>query len=86
MTGVYVFWCRENNKCVYVGKASERPIQARLREHWRRSHNETLRLWIQAFGDYLDICYVPVEHGRITRLERRLIRLWNPEANVQHKL
>ena len=82
--GVYAFWCRTNGKCIYVGKARERPIRERLREHWNRSHNESLRLWLEAFGEILDVCYISVERGKIDALERRLIRMWNPEANVQY--
>ena len=41
MVGVYAFWCRDNKKCIYVGKAKMRPIKIRLLEHWRGSHNET---------------------------------------------
>ena len=84
--GVYAFWYRGSGKCVYVGRASDQPIRNRLQQHWRKSHNETLRLWIQAYGSHLDICYAQVEQNRIKALERRLIRLWNPEANVHHKL
>lgn len=83
--GVYAFWDRRSGKCVYVGMAAGQPIKNRLLQHWKGSHNETLRLWIQAYGSYLDICYAPIERGRIEVLERRLIRRWKPEANVQHK-
>ena len=85
IVGVYAFWCRGNGKCIYVGKASEQSIGHRLRQHWRRSHNRTLHLWIQAFGDQLDVCYASVDRQRIGTVERRLIRLLNPDANVQYK-
>ena len=85
VVGVYAFWYRHSGKCVYVGRASDQPIKDRLRQHWRSSHNEILRLWIQAYGSHLDICYAQVEKSKIGALERRLIRLWSPEANVQHK-
>ena len=85
LIGVYAFWHRNSGKCVYVGMASAQPIRNRLRQHWNRSHNETLRLWIQSYGSDLDVCYAQVEETRIEALERRLIRLWNPEANVQHR-
>ena len=83
--GVYAFWYRRSGKCVYVGRASDQPIRDRLRQHWRWSHNVILRLWIQVYGSHLDICYAHVEQSKIETLERRLIRLWSPEANVQHK-
>ena len=83
--GIYAIWCRHNGKCIYVGEASKRSIGERLGDHWRKSHNQTLQLWIRAFGSDLDLCYASVEKPRIAVAERRLIRLWNPEANVQHK-
>ena len=84
ISGVYAFWCRENEKCVYVGQAADQSIKERLRQHWCGSHSETLNLWIQAFGEHLDVCYMVVEPSKIDRLEKRLIRLWRPEVNVQH--
>ena len=84
IVGVYAFWCRDNGKCIYVGQASDRPIRDRLREHWRGSHNETLKLWIQAFGENLDVCYTPTVRDKIDTYERRLIKAWKPEANKQH--
>lgn len=81
--GVYAVWCRENGKCIYVGKAKDRPIRERLKEHWRGSHNETLELWIRAFGEKLDLCFAAADKGRIDTLERRLIRALRPEANRQ---
>ena len=84
--GVYAFWCRDNAKCIYVGqsKRGNHSIKDRLNAHWRNSHNQTLKLWIQAFGSHLDICYMSVETGKIDALERRLIKAWKPEANIQH--
>ena len=84
--GVYAFWCRDTAKCIYVGKAVKQPIQDRLRNHWRGSHNETLKLWISAFGENLDICYVRAKPNKISNFERRLIRIWRPEANIQLNL
>ena len=84
MVGVYAFWFRLTGRCIYVGQASEQPIRARLRQHWRGSHNKMLRLWIAAYGEYLDVCFAPVARNRIHAIERRLIRQWRPEANVQH--
>ena len=83
--GVYAFWCRDTGKCIYVGKAFDAPIRERLLKHWRGSHNEILRLWIQVFGDDLIICYKEVDAALICRLENRLIRKWKPEANILNK-
>ena len=82
--GVYAFWCRDNGKCIYVGKAKDSPIRSRLNDHWRGSHNEILKLWIQAFGGNLDVCYMTAERSKIDTLEKRLIKAWKPEANEQH--
>lgn len=82
--GLYGFWCRTTGKCIYVGKAEKRPIRTRLLEEWRDSHNKTLRRWISAFGDYLEVCYLPVaRRDRIDRMETMLIRAWSPEANIK---
>ena len=77
--GVYAFWYRVNGRCVYVGMATN--IKERLRTHWRNSHNKKLKQWIRAFGGSMDICYLPVNYGRIRRVERRLIKMWRPETN-----
>ena len=80
--GVYAFWCRDTGKCIYVGQAQCEPIRERLLKHWRGSHSQRLRWWIQAFGDNLTICYREVEAGTIDRLELRLIKRWNPDVNI----
>lgn len=84
LTGVYAFWYRRTGRCVYVGQAAEQTIRERLMQHWRRSHNEMLNLWMKAYRNSLDVCYAPVEKRRIATMERRLIRRWKPETNVQH--
>ena len=84
VSGVYAFWCRDNGKCIYVGQAKDRPIKKRLTEHWRDSHNDILKLWIRVFGRNLDVCYMSAESSKIDTLERRLIKAWKPEANIQH--
>lgn len=83
--GVYAFWCRTNGKCIYVGKAERQSIRVRLMQEWRNSHNENLSLWIKSFGEFLDICYLPVKDGKINKMETRLIKMWRPETNIQHR-
>ena len=82
--GIYAFWYRRTGRCVYVGQADKQTIKQRLQQHWRESHNDPLNLWIKAYGSLLDVCYAPVEKHRIRTAERRLIRRWKPETNVQH--
>lgn len=86
MVGLYGFWCRKNGRCIYIGKAKEQPIRERLLQHWKGSHNETLNLWIEAFGNYLDICYLPISRQNIIdKMETELIRKWNPEADKSRR-
>lgn len=82
--GVYGFWCRTNGRCIYVGKAEKQPIKTRLRQEWANSHNPALKQWIAAFGEFLEVCYLPVKNrGKIDRMETMLIRAWSPEANIK---
>lgn len=84
LTGVYAFWYRRTGRCVYVGKASEQTVRKRLHQHWRGSRNEALNLWMKAYGNFLDVCYAPVERHRVAAMERRLIKRWKPETNILH--
>jgi len=83
LRGVYIIWCPKTKACIYVGQAKDQPIRERLLQHWSGSHNETLKLWIKAFGKYLDVCFKPCATNRIDTLERRLIKAWKPQANRQ---
>ena len=80
--GVYAFWCRTNGKCIYVGKAEKQSVKTRLKQEWRDSHNANLNLWIKSFSEFLDVCYLSVNNGKIDQMETRLIRMWHPETNV----
>jgi len=90
--GLYVFICREKQRCIYVGKAVDQSIKARLSNHWSRSHNKSLRLWIKSFGDFLYVRYCPIpdtdtEQGRhlVDSLENQLIKASKPKVNIQLK-
>ena len=79
--GVYAFLCRTNGKCVYVGQSAS-SIKNRLMQHWNGASSPPgLQLWIRAFGEHLDICYMPVESSKIDRTEDLLIQMWHPEIN-----
>ena len=85
--GVYGFWRRESGRCIYIGKA-EKSLRQRVKQEWDNSHNPKLKSWIRCFGESLEICYLPVPHdkiGRVDSLETRLIRIWNPETNINKK-
>ena len=83
--GVYAFWFRSTGKCIYVGESTKQTIKMRLHQHWRGSHSAKLQLWMQAYGEDLNVCYAPVARNRIKKLEQRLIERWIPEANDRHK-
>ncbi|MYB40384.1 hypothetical protein F4X86_03930 [Candidatus Saccharibacteria bacterium] len=84
--GLYAFWLRDKKKCVYVGQSTNQTIRQRLRQHWHHSSNEELRDWLRNFGEFLDLCVYPHlgPTERIRRMERALIRKWQPHANRQH--
>ena len=77
---IYVFWSVSKSKAVYVGK-TDREVGTRLREHRRHSHNATLRSWITYASEDLMVCYVSTHEKLLLKLERRLIRHFDPEAN-----
>ena len=83
--GVYAFWCRTRRKFIYVGKTEKQTIRERLRQHWRKSHNERLNLWLRAFGEHLDICWWQVPEHKISKVEDILIKMLLPETNDPHK-
>ena len=78
--GVYVFWSESRSRAIYVGETS-RQIRKRLLEHFHQSHNSTLRTWIRWWQQDLRMCYVSVSEKHARKLERRLIRLLDPQAN-----
>ena len=89
MFGVYSIWCSKNKQCIYVGMAApQSSIKKRLHDHWKGGHNDMLWLWIKAFGDHLEVCYIPMDSciASIRELEEQLISLWNPKTNIQHNL
>ena len=84
MKGVYGFWYRTTGRCLYIGQAKEQPIKNRLKQHWYRSHNAKLRQWIKAFGQHIEICYMPVNSAIMDKTEKRLIKALRPETNQTH--
>lgn len=78
--GIYGFWFKR--RCIYVGKAAEQPIAIRLVQHWKGSHNQLLRNWIEAKGKELKIAYKYIpEIAKIDILERYCINKYQPETN-----
>ena len=76
--GVYAFWCSDT--CLYVGM-SDHSIRGRLTEHWNACENPVLKDWLDAYAKYVEICYLEKPRN-IGRLEEKLIRKWNPKANI----
>lgn len=81
---VYLFWSKSSARYVYVGK-TERTLSERLREHRRNCENSILRSWLRYAPDDLIICYVACPAKLVFKLERRLIRQFDPDANKDHK-
>jgi len=82
--GVYAIWCKPTGKCIYVGHTA-RNLRQRLVEHWGLQTNKTLARWITVFGDYLILCYHRCNESQAKRIESRLIKTWQPEANKDLK-
>ncbi len=81
---VYAFWSKSKESHVYIGK-TDRPLPQRLREHRRSSDNPTLRAWIKYAPEDLVVCYVVCPAALVLKLERRLIRRFDPDGNREHK-
>ena len=81
---VYLFWSISTANYVYIGK-TVRSLPERLREHRLDCDNPTLRAWIRYAPEDLIVCYIACPASLVLKLERRLIRLLDPEANVDHK-
>ena len=81
---VYSFWSKSKESHVYIGK-TDRTLAQRLREHWRGSTNPTLRAWIKYAPSDLLVCYVACPATVVLKLERRLIRQFDPAGNREHK-
>lgn len=81
---VYLFWSESKACCVYVGK-TKRSLQQRLREHWLHCDNPMLHVWIHSDPEDLKVCYISCQASDVLKLERRLIRRLDPNANKEHK-
>lgn len=81
---VYFFWSIDLNDFIYIGE-TERTLSERLREHWRKSENQMLRTWIKYDRDDLIVCYLTCPSDLVKKLERRLIRQFDPNANKNLK-
>ena len=78
--GVYGVWF--GKRCLYVGKAENQPIAARLTQHWRSTHNPELADWLSAKGSELRVAYIAVDDkSKIHCMERMYIRRYQPLTN-----
>ena len=78
--GVYGIWYKRH--CIYVGKAVQQTIADRLRQHWSRTHNEALQMWIDAEGPNLKVAFLAIDDcKRIECYERYFIGRFQPLAN-----
>lgn len=81
---IYLFWSKSKASYVYIGK-TERSLKERLHEHRLDCKNPVLRAWMRYAPDDLIFCYVACTAGIILKLERRLIRQFDPSANKDHR-
>jgi len=78
--GVYSIWTRR--VCIYVGKTDKQNLRSRLRQHYRNSHNESLRLWVNS-SHVLWFSYEVIGNDMaIAAIERNRIKQYAPLANV----
>ncbi len=86
--GIYGFWYKYNNRCIYIGKAKRQSIRNRIKQEYRHSHNSQLKTYIRRFRNFLEIRYLTVPCDKIrdiNKLEEKFIGLWNPETNITGK-
>lgn len=76
--GIYTLWFRR--RCLYVGQSLN--LRGRLTQHWHKSHNEELRLWIDAYRADLHFDYRATDPERLAHEEQRFIRRLHPETNI----
>ena len=77
--GVYR-WLGRGGRILYVGKSVR--VRSRLLSYFREDAGKTARMVAEAEAVSWD--YTPNEFAALFR-EMRLIRVWQPEYNVQHK-
>ena len=77
--GIYSVW--SNSLCIYVGKATEQSLQARLLTHYRKSHNEKLNAWINSSTPLCFSFEAMKNIGSIDARERNRIKQFAPITN-----
>lgn len=81
--GVYAIWYRK--WCIYVGKAKDQGVSERLEQHWSRCHNKLLKLWITAWPNEVEFCWISLPSQEIDNAEKILIKQLRPNANIKMK-
>lgn len=66
---------------VYLGGTVDQGIRARLLQHWSRSHNPRLALWLEALAGDLLFAYKLLPRDLVWYEEDRLIRKFCPFCN-----
>lgn len=77
--GIYGLWYEK--WCIYVGKGKDQDIQARLIQHWKKSHNEYLRAYIESEPSKIEFCYTIAARHTIDSLEMSTIDFLQPVTN-----
>lgn len=82
--GLYAIWYR--HRCLYVGQSDRQTVYDRLYRHLSDCHNENLRLWIRVKNGDLRFTSSKVGDDNVSAIngiETYLIRVLNPETNIQ---
>jgi excinuclease UvrABC nuclease subunit len=84
--GVYGF--RYRHYWVYIGSTEKQSLRKRLKDHWIKSHNSELSLWLEAKRKEVQIAYLPLKNSKsISKYEKLYIRKFQPLTNrVLYKL
>ncbi len=84
--GIYGFWYKYSNRCIYIGKAENQSIRMRVKQEYENSHNSQLNEWIEFFRNSLEIRYFSCDKTHdINKLEQEFTSLWDAETNLTNR-
>jgi excinuclease UvrABC nuclease subunit len=69
LPGIYRFYLRKI--CLYVGSTKRQTLKSRLLQHWKRTHNRRLSLWIACFGKTISVTYEVIEDKNLRTIREQ---------------
>lgn len=79
--GIYRFYL--GKICLYVGSAERQTLKSRLIQHWEKTHNRRLGLWIACFGKSISVTYEVIEERNLVKIREQIeIDRLSPMVNV----